>query len=53
MVLVVVEFIHASKMAQLSLFNYFNCKAKVPSTGTETKSKIGEDVNKPKKRVNI
>ena len=47
MVFVVVEFICASKMVQLSLFNR---KAKVPSTGTETESKIDEDVNRPKKR---
>ena len=48
MVFMVVEFICASKMMQLFLFNYFNRKAKVPSTGkieTETESKIGEDVN--------
>ena len=37
----------------LSLFNYFNCIAKLPSTGkieTDIESKIGEDVNRPKKR---
>ena len=37
----------------LSLLNYFNCIAKVPSTGkieTDIESKIGEDVNRPKNR---
>ena len=41
----------------MALFNYFNRVAKVPSTEkmeTEMESKIGEDVNRPKKRgVNI
>ena len=37
----------------MALFNYFNRVAKVPSTEkmeTEMESKIGEDVNRPKKR---
>ena len=37
----------------MALFNYFNRIAKVPSTEkmeTEIESKIGEDVNGPKKR---